>query len=80
MGVGGEGVAGMPITDSVKKYSILKKLMNASLYCSTRYRSVSETRYRVVYYRQFACCTGYLQVGTQCIRKPAAVAMLLNYW
>ena len=41
------------------------------IYCSTRYRSVSQTRYRTVYYRQFACCTGYLQVGTQCIRKSA---------
>ena len=54
-------------------------LMMLFPYCRTVYRTGYITRYRTVYSSQFACCPGYVQRGTQCQRKPAAIALLWQW-
>ena len=52
-----------------------KLMMVLFFCCSTRYRTGYVTRYRTAYSSRFACCSGYTQVSTQCLRKSAACSV-----
>ena len=74
-GNGGEDVVGMNpcMPPDCKTYSWWMTVL--FLCCRTNSRTVYTTHYRTVYSSQRSCCHGYTQAGTQCLRKPAAIAL-----